>query len=199
MTTLEDKDGFGVDSKGRGTYKGIIIGNKASAVRRWDKYFFNLCNAVALNSRCLSRQIGCVITHQHSVVSTGYNGPPRGVPHCPTRLGDDTLREEVFKCGRPIEQDVCPRKSLGYVSGEGLYLCIAAHAEANALVNAARLGVSVDGCVLYLNTLVPCKNCMALIINAGIMEVVCRDLTAYDPIGRWMADSVQLSLRKFEL
>jgi len=168
-------------------------------MRRWDEYFLNICDAVSLNSRCLSRQIGCVITRQHSIIATGYNGPPRGVPHCPTRLGDHTLFEQVQQWNTPLKQGECPRKTLGFKSGEGLHLCIAAHAEANAIVNAARLGVSVYEATLWLNTQVPCKNCMALIINAGIAEVVCTNLKAYDSIGKWMAESVQLTLREFEL
>ncbi len=166
---------------------------------RWDRYFHRTCIAVALNSRCLSRQIGAIIVRDHSIISTGYNGPPRGVPHCPTRLGDSTLGNELFINKLKLELDVCPRVSLGYKSGDGLHLCIAAHAEANAIVNAARVGVSVLNTTLYLNTVIPCKNCMSLIINAGIKQIVCEKLDAYDEIGVWMARSTGVKLRTFNL
>lgn len=166
---------------------------------RWDKYFYNICEAVASNSKCLSRQIGAIIVRDRSIVSTGYNGPARGVPHCPTRLGDMTLLDELTSSKNFLEPNRCPRSSLGYKSGEGLHLCIAAHAEANAIVNAARLGVSICNCEMYLNTQVPCKNCMDLIINSGIFRVTCTDKAPYDALGKWKADNAGIEIRTFNL
>lgn len=128
-------------------------------MNRWDNHWYELCNLLATMSRCKSRQIGAVIVRDKCIVSTGYNGPPRGATHC---------------------GEVCPRREAGYKSGEGLHLCPSAHAEANAIVNAARLGVSTVGATMYMNCLIPCKTCMGHIINSGINEVVCTTTRAYD-------------------
>ena len=124
----------------------------------WDLYFHTLCVAVASKSPCLSRQIGAVIVYENSIVATGYNGPPRGVSHC---------------------EEECLRRVLGFSSGEGLHLCPAAHAEANCIVNAARLGVSVLDTTIYMNCPIPCAECTKLIINAGITELVVEDASFY--------------------
>jgi len=129
------------------------------SVERWDKYFHAICCAVALKSPCQSRQIGAILVRDKSIVATGYNGPPRGIPHCGS---------------------ICPRKAAGYKSGEGLHLCPAAHAETNCIVNAARLGVSTLNTTLYMNCITPCRECMKLLINAGVAEIVVDELTQYD-------------------
>ena len=138
----------------------------------WHNYFMEICTDIAKNSKCMSRQIGSLIVIDKSIVSTGYNGPPRGTKHCIERYGVDHLTDRE-----------CPRRLAGYKSGEGLEMCPAAHAEVNCISNAARLGVSVKGGILYLNTIIPCKNCASQIINAGIVEVVCKDYTSYDGLG----------------
>lgn len=140
----------------------------------WDDYSFNLCSAVAAKSKCLSRQIGCIITREHTLLSTGYNGPPRGYPHC---------------------EGICPRKKQeGYQSGMNLETCPAAHAEQNAIAQAARSGVSVEGATLYLNSCLPCKACMALIINAGIKTVNCSEEGIYDGLGLMMAKQCNIAI-----
>lgn len=138
----------------------------------WHTYFMLICESLAKNSKCMSRQIGSLIVIDKSIVSTGYNGPPRGTKHCIERYNISHLTDRM-----------CPRRLAGYRSGEGLHLCPAAHAEVNCISNAARLGVSVKGGTLYLNTCTPCKNCAAQIINAGIIQVVCLTLSAYDDLG----------------
>jgi len=55
----------------------------------WDEYFLGVCKTIASNSKCLSRKIGAIIVRDKSIISTGYNGPPRGVPPCFTRCNDD--------------------------------------------------------------------------------------------------------------
>ena len=137
----------------------------------WHNYFMEICNSIALNSKCLSRQIGSLITIDKSIVTTGYNGPPRGTMHCNERFGYASDNTE------------CPRRKQRFASGEGLHLCPAAHAEVNCISSAARLGVSVRGGTLYLNNIIPCKNCAAQIINAGIVEVVCLHFKSYDNLG----------------
>jgi len=123
-----------------------------------DLYFYNLCVAIASKSHCLSRQIGAILVFEDSIISTGYNGPPRGVSHC---------------------EHACPRKAVGYPSGEGLHLCPAAHAEANCIVNAARLGIQTLDSTMYMNCPIPCAECTKLIINAGITHLVVEDASFY--------------------
>ena len=129
-----------------------------SPSKEWDQYFMRVAKEIAQNAKCLSRSIGAVIVRDKSIVSTGYNGPPRGVPECWNR--NDTYERR------------CPRQLRGYKSGEGLDLCIAGHAERNAIVNAARLGIGIKGTTLVCYCGVPCKDCMIEIINAGIVEIV---------------------------
>ena len=144
----------------------------------WDKYFYSICEAVGKNSKCLSRQIGAILVMDKVVICTGYNGPPRGVPHC--------------------EGSICPRRTAGYKSGEGLHLCPAAHAERNAIIQAARLGIMTKGSALYLNTQMPCKDCLIEIINAGINEVVCVDMKLYDEKSEFILKHSELSIRIFD-
>ena len=149
----------------------------------WHNYFMEICDSIALNSKCMSRQIGSLIVIDKSIVSTGYNGPPRGVRHCNERYG------YAFS-----DNTECPRRLAGFKSGEGLHLCPAAHAEVNCISNAARLGVSVKGGTLYLNNIIPCKNCASQIINAGIVEVVCRDFESYDDLGLMLLSEAGVSV-----
>jgi dCMP deaminase len=146
---------------------------------KWDKYYLGICNAVASNSKCISRKIGAILVRDRVVICTGYNGPPRGVAHC--------------------EGDVCPRRVRGYASGEGLHLCPAAHAERNAIIQAARLGICTMGATLYLNTQVPCKDCLIELINAGITEVVCTEIKMYDYLSGAIIKQCDLKIREFQL
>lgn len=177
----------------------------------WDTYFLTICNAIASKSPCLSRQIGAIIVRENSIISTGYNGPARGLPHCePTRMvtvGNKIIAETELVPGKliPITSPtftsdvlVCPRKAMGFKSGEGLEHCPATHAEANCIANAARLGVSVRGASLYMNTQCPCKDCMSLIVNAGLSNVIVTDLRPYH---RWSLDIAQygqVKIRRLE-
>jgi len=113
-----------------------------------DEYFMEIAKVVAKRSTCLRRQIGAVIVKNKIIVSTGYNGAPRGLPHC---LDIGCLRDE-----------------LGIASGERHEVCRGVHAEQNALIQAGR---SAEGATLYVNAY-PCKICAKLIINAGIKRVV---------------------------
>jgi dCMP deaminase len=172
---------------------------------RWDLYFRGLCNAIGENSRCLSRQIGAILVYDRSVISTGYNGPPRGVPHCgKDRYGKDPfLRGEIEKTIDPTYMTStflkCPRRVMGYPSGEGLEWCPAAHAEQNCIANAAREGHETRASTMYMNCGVPCKICMAMIVNAGIIEVVCSSTEIiYDDMSIYIAKSVDLLVRDYD-
>ena len=147
----------------------------------WDNYFYGICQQVTKNSKCLSRNIGAILVRDKVIVATGYNGPPRGMAHCNTRSG----------------LDQCPRRFFGYGSGEGLHLCPAAHAEANCIANAARVGVNTKDTTIYMTCEIPCNNCLALIINAGISEVVCKSITPYDDLSVEILEQSSLTLRSF--
>lgn len=169
----------------------------------WDKYFHSICLTVSSKSPCLSRHIGVVLARDHSILSTGYNGPARGIPHC----GYDRLtKDKVIRDLMPQAQSTvkwvestCPRKILNYKSGTHMELCPAQHAEANAISNAARLGVSVLGSTLYMNCIIPCKNCFGALINAGIVEIVVDDIKIYDKHTKYLIDNSTIKIRRFEL
>ena len=96
-------------------------------------------------------------------------------------MEDDLLVEVASACEeRPRFSKECPRKVLGYKSGEGLGWCTAEHAERNTIANAARLGVSTLGTTLYMNCVFPCKSCLTLLTNAGIKEIVIESAEFYD-------------------
>lgn len=126
----------------------------ATPVRHWDLYFLNLARSVGLASKCASRSIGAVIVRDRYVLSTGYNGAPRGVDLCQDVAGE------------------CPRHLANILSGEGLHLCPAAHAESNAIAVAAANGVSTAEASIFCYCKLPCVWCAGMIINAGIVEVV---------------------------
>lgn len=160
-----------------------------SRLEKWDNYFMSIARIVGKNSSCLSRKIGAILVKDKSIIATGYNGAPRGVPHCENRNKNKEM--------------ICPRKLQGYKSGEGLHLCIAAHAERNCLIDAARRGVSTLGTVLYCDCMIPCKDCLVEIINAGVYEVVCNLSGSntknigkfYDEMSEYILDNSNLILR----
>lgn len=117
----------------------------------WDTYFMAIAHVVAHRSNCSRRQVAALIVAERRIISTGYNGTPRGIKNC-------------FEGG-------CPRCAGDAASGEGLGACICAHAEENAIVQAAYHGISVRGGALY-STMSPCLMCAKMIINAGLSEVV---------------------------
>jgi dCMP deaminase len=120
----------------------------------WDEYFMGIARLAATRSTCLRRQVGAVIVKDKRVLTTGYNGAPAGLPHC-LDIG-------------------CLRDKLKIPSGERHELCRATHAEQNAIVQAAALGVSIKDSVMY-STTHPCILCTKLIINAGIRKIVIED------------------------
>lgn len=105
-----------------------------------------------IRSTCLSRQVGAVIIKDKQIISTGYNGAPSGTIHC-SDIG------------------YCERRKRGFLSGQGLELCRAGHAEANAINQCAKHGTSCNGATLYVTTQ-PCVFCCIHLIQAGIKKVV---------------------------
>lgn len=173
--------------------------------KRWDKYFLNICKAVSSKSPCLSRKIGAILVRDHSIASTGYNGPPRGVPHCGHErfIRDKTIDAMAPIAAIPVNpirfHSECPRKVMGFTSGTHMEICPAQHAEQNAISNAARLGVSTIGTTLYMNCVIPCKNCFGALINAGITEVVIENKTLYDENSRFIIENSDIKIREFKV
>lgn len=169
-------------------------------VNDWDEYFYMMCKNAARNSKCLSRRIGAVLVADKSIISTGYNGPPRGVPRCDMRW---RLDNDFFKAygdrveGKQLE-GICPRYNIGFKSGEGLSVCPAGHAERNALINAARYGIRTKGTILYMSCGIPCTPCLIEIINAGVKEIVVMSLQTYDETSMYLLNQSDLGIRLFD-
>jgi dCMP deaminase len=167
---------------------------------KWDLYFLEICNSVGANSKCLSRKIGAVLVRDHSIISTGYNGPARGTTHCNERnfsfyLNLDNKDKYIDK--RENFNNECPRKTLGYKSGQGLHLCQAGHAEFNSIVQAARNGISTKDTTLYCNCPLPCKNCCITLINAGIKRLVCFKGNDYDDYSRILLNETHIEIKEY--
>lgn len=124
---------------------------------KWDNRFMEVADLVASWSSCFqeNRQVGAVIALNKRILTTGYNGASSGVKSCK-------------------ERGVCLRRELGIPSGTRHEVCYATHAEQNAIIQAARLGLSVDGATLYC-THQPCVICAKMIINSGIKRIVYRE------------------------
>jgi len=167
----------------------------------WDKYFFEIASVVAKNSKCLSRQVGAILVSGKSVLVSGYNGPPAGVPHCGERYDiDASLKIELDRRGIKKEEGVekvCPRYTMGYKSGEGLEWCVAGHAERNVLITAAKHGISTNGLCMYLTCGIPCSPCLVEIINAGIKEVIVTKLEYYDIMSYYLVVNSKITVRKY--
>jgi dCMP deaminase len=179
--------------------------------RNWDEWYHELCETVAKNSKCLSRHIGAIMVRDKAVISQGYNGPPRGVPHCDIRhqfdkdLMDEYIRvnasdEDITEITATTEVGTCPRYILGYKSGEGLDLCVAGHSERNVLINASRMGIATKGAKLYMNCGIPCTPCLVEIINAGIEEIIVTKYEFYDRSAEYLLlnNSNNLKYRIFD-
>jgi dCMP deaminase len=125
----------------------------------WDAYFMNIARVVASRSNCIKRKVGSVIALDRRIISTGYNGTPRGIRNC--------------------NEGGCPRCAGAAESGTRLDECLCSHAEENAITQSAYHGVSVRGGTVY-TTFCPCLICTKMIINAGLGEVV---YDAHFPLG----------------
>ena len=117
----------------------------------WDEYFMNIAKVVASRSNCIKRKVAAIIVKDKRVVSTGYNGTPRGARNC--------------------NEGGCPRCNSMAPSGTALEECLCCHGEENAITQAAYHGTSLKGATLY-TTFAPCLLCTKMIINSGIVEVV---------------------------
>lgn len=123
---------------------------------KWDSRFMEMAHVIAGWTSCYrpGRSIGCVIVKDKRIMTTGYNGAPAGLKTC-------------------RERGECMRDRLGIQSGTRAELCYAIHAEQNAIIQAAKVGVSTEGATIYI-TLQPCVICAKMLVNAGITRIVHR-------------------------
>lgn len=137
-----------------------------------DEYYLNVAKEICQRSTCQRRRFGAIIVRDDQIISTGYPGSPRGAVNC-------------------LDVDQCPRTKAGIKPGDRYDLCRSVHAEQNAIINAARAGVSLLGGTMYLYgengvdggapegellvNLKPCKMCRRVIINAGLKDIIVRD------------------------
>lgn len=139
----------------------------------WDEYFRVITDDVAERSTCIRRHVGAIIVRDKRILATGYNGVPMGLAHC----------GEVG----------CLREKMGIASGTRQELCRGLHAEQNAIIQAARHGISIDGSTLYCTTQ-PCITCAKMLVNAGIVEIVYVDPYP-DELSQQMLDEAGITVR----
>jgi len=121
---------------------------------KWDKRFMELAETVAEWSSCYqqNRHVGAIVVKDKHILATGYNGAPSGIISC-------------------TERGECLRRVKNIASGTMQEVCYAVHAEQNAIIQAAKMGISLEGATLYV-THQPCVICTRIIINSGIKRVV---------------------------
>jgi dCMP deaminase len=119
----------------------------------WDEYFMEIAQTVAKRATCDRGRSGCVIVRDKQILVTGYVGSPKGMAHC------DEIGHQI--------------KTIRHEDGHETQHCVrTAHAEQNAIVQAAKLGISIDRGTLYCK-MTPCSTCAKMILNSGIIRVVC--------------------------
>lgn len=138
-----------------------------------DEYFMEMAKLAATRSTCLRRKVGAVIVKDSHVLSTGYNGAPRGVSHC--------------------EDKGCLRIKMNVPSGTRHELCRGVHAEQNAVTQAAYFGTSVNGATIYTTTF-PCSLCAKILINSGIKEIVYEE-GYMDDLSKDILDEADITIR----
>jgi dCMP deaminase len=116
----------------------------------WDAYFMQIAHLVATRATCQRRAVGAVIVRDRRILATGYNGSPRGLEHCPDEGPGHDWPRGCMRAGHCIR---------------------ALHAEQNALLQAAMIGIPCQGAGIYV-TCQPCNTCAKMIINAGITRVI---------------------------
>ncbi len=143
----------------------------------WDEYFMSIAAVAASRSNCSRRHVAAVIVKERQIISTGYNGTPKGIKNC--------------------DEGGCPRCNSDIPSGQGLTECICSHAEENAIVQAAKHGIAIEGAVLY-TTYSPCLLCSKMIINAGLSEVVYQDRYSIDEVSMRLLHEAGVKVRRIQ-
>lgn len=140
----------------------------------WDEYFMAIASQVAGRSTCIRRHTGAVLVKDKRILATGYNGTPAGLRHC----------EEVG----------CLREQRAIPSGSHHELCRGIHAEQNAVIQAAKHGIPIDGATIY-TTHQPCVLCAKILLNAGVVDIVYGE--AYpDPLSEELLAEAELHPRR---
>lgn len=116
----------------------------------WDAYFMQIAHLVATRATCPRRSVGAVLVRDRRILATGYNGAPSGLPHCPPGGHETDWPTGCLRAGHCIR---------------------ALHAEQNALLQAARIGIACEGASIYV-TCQPCNACAKMLINAGVVRVI---------------------------
>ena len=143
----------------------------------WDHYFMGIAEVAASRSNCSRRHVAAVLVRDKRIISTGYNGTPRGIKNC--------------------NEGGCPRCNSNVPSGEGLTECLCCHAEENSIVQAAYHGIAVAGATIY-TTYSPCLLCSKMIINAGIVEVVYKQRYSIDSTSMRLLAEAGVKVRALE-
>jgi len=142
----------------------------------WDDYFMNVAKVISQKSSCSARQVGAILVKDKQIISTGYNGTPKGIKNC--------------------NEGGCPRcaNRTETTSGKDLDKCTCCHAEENAIVQAALHGIKTKGSTLY-TTFTACTQCSKMIINAGIKKIIA-DEDYPDEIGKQLLNEADVEFVK---
>jgi len=142
----------------------------------YDEYFMEMAHVVSKRSTCLRRKVGAILVKDKHILSTGYNGAPKGLKHC-SEVG-------------------CLREKMGVPSGERHELCRGLHAEQNVIIQAAVFGTSIKDSVLYC-TNTPCVVCVKMLINAGVKEIIFSG-DYPDDLAKKMLSESGIKIKKFK-
>jgi len=148
-------------------------------MNKWDKRFMQMAELVGSWSSCFqqNRHVGAIVVKDKRILTTGYNGAPSGITTC-------------------VEREECIRRKENIPSGTRQEYCYAVHAEQNAIIQAARLGVSLNGATMYC-THQPCVICARMIINSGIAKLIYKE--GYpDEFAMRLFNEAGLSVEKYE-
>lgn len=151
---------------------GVVMGERPS----YDEYFMEMAHVVAKRSTCLRRKVGAILVKDKHILSTGYNGAPKGLKHC-SEVG-------------------CLREKLQVPSGQRHEICRGLHAEQNAIIQAAVFGTSIRDSILYC-TNTPCVVCAKMLINAGVKEIVFSG-DYPDELAKKMIQESHIKLRQYQ-
>ncbi|HVQ01154.1 MAG TPA: dCMP deaminase family protein [Candidatus Thermoplasmatota archaeon] len=142
----------------------------------YDEYFMEMAHVVAKRSTCLRRRVGAILVKDKHILSTGYNGAPKGFAHC--------------------SETGCLREHMNIPSGERHELCRGLHAEQNVIIQAAVFGTSIKGSTLYC-TNTPCVVCVKMLINAGVQEIIYAG-DYPDDLAKLMLSESTLKIKRFK-
>lgn len=157
----------------------LVMADLGSRIERpsWDAYFAGIARMVAMRSNCIKRKVAALIIQDKRIISTGYNGTPRGVKNC--------------------NEGGCDRCNQFEASGKNLSECLCSHAEENAITQAAYHGVRIKGASIF-TTFSPCLICTKMIINSGLQEVIYSDEYNLDDTPRRLLIEAGILVRQFQ-